>query len=73
MEHSGQGKYLAVIISEVKTSSRELYPLTKNFEMGLLPIGTKKLIAYQLEALVPLQSIASTLELSRNCDREWAG
>lgn len=43
-----RGKYLGVIVAEVKSSARELYPLAKNYPMGLLPIGTKKLIVYQL-------------------------
>lgn len=49
MEDSPVAKeFLGVIISEVKSSSRELYPLTKNYPMGLLPVGTKKIIVYQL-------------------------
>lgn len=47
-----KGKYIAIIISEVKSSSRELYPLTKNYPMGLLPVGSKRLIVYQLESLL---------------------
>ena len=49
-----QAKYIAIIISEVKSSSRELYPLTKNYPMGLLPVGSKRLIVYQLESLLKL-------------------
>lgn len=59
MEGEYQGKYLAVIIGEVKSSSRDLYPLTKNYSMSLLPVSTKKLILYQLESLIPVTSIAS--------------
>lgn len=60
MEHHEPMQYLAIIISEVKSSSRELYPLTKNYPMALLSVGSKKLIVYQLEALLPLTNIAST-------------
>lgn len=48
MEQVESNKYLAVVISEVKSSSRELYPLTKNYPMAMLSIGSKKLIVYQL-------------------------
>ena len=61
MQNIESGKYLAIILSEIKSSARELYPLTKNYPMGLLPVGTKKLIVYQLESLIPLQEIASTI------------
>jgi hypothetical protein len=47
-DHSSQEKYLGILISEVKSSSREMYPLTKNYPMGMLPVGTKKIIVYQL-------------------------
>lgn len=60
---------MAIIISEVKSSSRELYPLTKNYPMALLPIGTKKLITYQLESLIPIQHIASTLLFTSRSSR----
>jgi Ran GTPase-activating protein (RanGAP) involved in mRNA processing and transport len=48
MEEQPEGKYLGVIVAEVKSSARELYPLAKNYPMGLLPIGVKRLIVYQL-------------------------
>ncbi len=58
-EEQQEKKYIAVIVSEVKHSSRELYPLTKNYSMGLLPVGTKKIIVYQLESLIPIRQLSS--------------
>lgn len=52
MEQPESSKTIAVIIAEIKSTSRELYPLTKNYPMALLSIGPKKLIVYQLEALL---------------------
>ena len=57
MEQVESNQYLAIVISEVKSSSRELYPLTKNYPMALLSIGSKKLIVYQLEALLGLKQL----------------
>lgn len=57
MEQVESNQYLAIVISEVKSCSRELYPLTKNYPMALLSIGSKKLIVYQLEALLGLQQL----------------
>jgi choline kinase len=57
-------QYIAVIIAEVKSSSRELYPLTKNYPMCLLPVGTKKLIIYQLESLLSIKQLASNFLLN---------
>jgi len=48
MDEQAEKKYLGVIVAEVKSSARELYPLAKNYPMGLLPVGIKKLIVYQL-------------------------
>jgi choline kinase len=59
MEQVESSKYLAIIISEVKSSSRELYPLTKNYPMALLSVGSKKLIVYQLEALLGASELES--------------
>ena len=57
MEQVESNKYLAVVISEVKSSSRELSPLTKNYPMAMLSIGSKKLIVYQLEALLGVKQL----------------
>ena len=57
MEQVYSDKTIAIIISEIKSSARELYPLTKNYPMALLPVGSKKLIVYQLEALLSISNL----------------
>lgn len=57
MEQVESSKYIAIIIAEVRSTSRELYPLTKNYPMALLNIGPKKLMLYQLEALQPIPDL----------------
>ena len=42
-------KYIALIFTESKTA--DIYPLTRNYPAGCLPIGHKKMIVYQLEQL----------------------
>ena len=56
---------VAVVLAEVKTTSAELYPLTKNYPMGLLPIGNKKVIVYHLEALAKVQLQGNWLCIQR--------
>jgi len=51
MQQTYQDKYIAIILTDLKNSERDLYPLTKNTSLPLLPIGNKKIIIYQLEAL----------------------
>lgn len=65
-------RYVAIVISEVKSSSRELYPLTKNYPMCLLPVGTKKLIIYQLEALLKVAELSSNISLMQRSSLLWA-
>jgi hypothetical protein len=57
MEQVYSDKTIAIIVSEIKSSARELYPLTKNYPMALLPVGSKKLIVYQLEALLSISNL----------------
>jgi hypothetical protein len=61
MEQAQSSKNIAVIIAEIKSTSRELYPLTKNYPMALLSVGPKRLIVYQLEALLAVPNLESTL------------
>jgi NDP-sugar pyrophosphorylase family protein len=49
--------YIAIVMTEFKNSERDLYPLTKNHPLPLFPIGNKKLIVYQLEALAKVDLI----------------
>jgi hypothetical protein len=57
MEQVYSDKTIAIIVSEIKSSARELYPLTKNYPMALLPVGSRKLIVYQLEALISISNL----------------
>jgi hypothetical protein len=58
-------------MAEVISSSRELYPLTKNYPMGLLPVGAKKLIVYQLESLAALEALASKRDVNKKLWSSW--
>jgi len=38
MQQTYQDKYIAIILTDLKNSERDLYPLTKNTSLPLLPI-----------------------------------
>ena len=57
-------EFQAVVISGLSSDGDNLYPLTEDLPLGLLPVANRPLLSYQLELLARSQSFSQVLVLT---------